>query len=245
MILPLGDSPNPRGGSWATRAFLLINIGVFALVSLPLSVTPVDSADPRLPAFVEAMSRALPDPATRRAYLAQLTAYDLFVFEHGFRPAAPSLWGLLVSMFLHANLLHLFGNMLFLWIYGDNVEHRLGIFTYTVAYLATGVAATLFHALFAMGSDLPLIGASGAISGVLGFYLVWFPRNRVRLLVFLFPILIQRIEVPARFVLWLYLIADNLIPFLMGIGSAAGGGVAHGAHIGGFVAGYALARLRR
>lgn len=245
MILPLGDSPNPRGGAWVTYALLAANIAIFALVSLPLSVTPVDANDPRLPAFLEAMSRALPDPAVRRAYFSQISDYDLFVFENGFRPAAPTLWGLLASLFLHANLLHLFGNMLFLWIYGDNVEHRLGRAGYLAAYLGTGIAATLFHTLFALGSELPLIGASGAISGVLGFYLVWFPHNRVRILVFLFPILLQRVEVPARFVLLLYLIADNFLPFLAGIANAGGGGVAHGAHIGGFIAGFALARRLR
>ena len=93
-----------------------------------------------------------------------------------------------------AGFLHLFGNMLFLWIYGDNVEHRLGQVRYLLWYLATGIAATLFHTLRASHSDIPLVGASGAISGVLGFYFVWFPRNHVRLLWLLPPFLMQTLR---------------------------------------------------
>jgi hypothetical protein len=136
--------------------------------------------------------------------------------------------------------MHLFGNMLFLWIYGDNVEYRLGRLAYLLAYLATGVAATLFYTVLAPGSTLPLVGASGAISGVLGFYFLWFPRNVVRVFVFLFPIFMQVIEIPARIVLGVYLVIDNLLPLIFTFGQTAGG-VAHGAHIGGFVAGLAAA----
>jgi membrane associated rhomboid family serine protease len=144
-------------------------------------------------------------------------------------------------MFLHGGFAHLAGNMLFLWIYGDNVEHRLGPFWYLLAYLGTGAAATLFHTVFAPDSPLPLVGASGAISGALGFYFMWFPRNQVRLLLLFFPFLMEVVTVPARLLLGLYLIVDNLLPFLLTHG--AGGGVAHGAHIGGFVAGVAIAWL--
>jgi membrane associated rhomboid family serine protease len=169
-----------------------------------------------------------------------VTAYDLFVFDHGFRPAAGEVVDLFTSMFLHGGFMHLFGNMLFLWIYGDNVEYRLGRVKYLLAYLATGAAATLFYTLLAPGSTLPLVGASGAISGVLGFYFLWFPKNVVRALVFLFPILMRVFEIPARIVLGVYLVVDNLLPMLFTIGQA-GGGVAHGAHIGGFLAGLAAA----
>lgn len=135
--------------------------------------------------------------------------------------------------------MHLFGNMLFLWIYGDNVEHRLGSLKFILGYLGTGVAATVFYALFAAGSPIPLVGASGAISGVLGFYFLWFPRNVVRLFVFLFPIFMNVVQVSARLVLTFYLLIDNLLPFLFSRSGA--GGVAHGAHIGGFIAGLAVA----
>src|SRR6185312_8190873 len=91
---------------------------------------------------------------------------------------------IIVSMFLHANLLHLLGNMLFLWIFGNNVEDHLGSFGYTLFYFAAGVVATLAFAAANASSVSPLVGASGAIAGVMGAYLVWFPRARILSLVF-------------------------------------------------------------
>ena len=111
-----------------------------------------------------------------------------------------------------------------------------------LAYLVTGAAAALFYTLLDPDSALPLVGASGAISGVLGFYFVWFPRNVVRVFVFLFPIVMRVFEIPARIVLGAYLIIDNLLPMILTAGQP-GGGVAHGAHLGGFVAGLAGAWL--
>jgi len=240
MILPLSDSPNPRGTPFVTYALLVANIAIYALITLPLGAQPADPADPLLGEYVRVISRALPDTVHARELLRQTSAYDLFVFRHGFRPADPSVATLFSAMFLHGGFLHLFGNMLILWIYGDNVEHRFGRVAYLVAYLGTGITATLFHEILAPGSPFPMIGASGAISGVLGFYFVWFPRNQVRLLVFLFPFLMNVVEVPARLVLGLYLVLDNLLPMLLARG-AEGGGVAHAAHIGGFIAGLAVA----
>jgi hypothetical protein len=112
-------------------------------------------------------------------------------------------------------------------------------------YLATGAAASLSHVLLAPTSNLPMVGASGAISGVLGCYFVWFPRNHVRLLWLLPPFLMQTVQVPARIVLLFYLMLDNLLPMLVG---GETGGIAHAAHIGGFAAGaagaYAMGRWR-
>lgn len=240
MILPLGDSPNPRGVPLVTYALVLANVAVYVLISLPLSNLAVDPSDPTLHEYVRIVTRSLPQDVSPREILANTSAYDLFVFRYGFRPAVPHVANLLYSLFLHAGFLHLFGNMLFLWIYGDNVEHRLGPVVYLIAYLGTGVAATLFHTVFAPDSPLPLVGASGAISGVLGFYFLFFPRNQVRLLVLLFPFFMEVFLVPARLVLGAYLLLDNLLPFLVTRG-VEGGGVAHGAHIGGFAAGLAVA----
>jgi hypothetical protein len=133
--------------------------------------------------------------------------------------------------------------MLFLWIYGDNVEHRLGSARYVFWYLLTGACATLFHSVFDSDSRIPLVGASGAISGVLGFYFLWFPRNSVRVWVLLFPFFMNVVMLPARLVLGFYLILDNILPFLLTRGSQ-GAGVAYGAHIGGFLAGLAVAWLK-
>src|SRR5262249_7244347 len=152
-----------------------------------LTFTPVDRGDPRLHEYVRVIERHLERPVPERTVVRDMSQYDLFIFEHGFRPAAPTLPALFASLFLHAGFLHLFGNLLFLWIYVDIVEHRLGPFAYLAVYLGSGVVAIVFHTLFAWDSPLPLVGASGAISGVLGFYFRWFPRNQVRLLVLFFP----------------------------------------------------------
>ncbi|TYO96387.1 membrane associated rhomboid family serine protease [Geothermobacter ehrlichii] len=236
MLLPIGDNPNPRSTPWMTWLLIAVNVAVFLLVTLPLSVRRPDLADPVLLDYLRSLG--VYGQVSIRSILASVSAYDLFVFKYGFRPAQPSLVSLFSAMFLHGGWMHLLGNMLFLWIFGDNVEHRLGRIRFLLAYLATGIAATLFFALFVPGSQVPLVGASGAISGVLGFYFVWFPRNKVKMFFFFF-FLLQVIEVPARLVLGFYLVVDNLLPFLLTGGS--GGGVAYGAHIGGFLAGAGLA----
>ena len=241
MVLPIGDAPNPRGIPVVTYLLIAANVAVFVLLTLPLSGIPADRSDPLFRDYIAAVEHSVRDPAQVEQAIHDATAYDLFVYAHGFRPIAPALPDLLASLFLHANFLHLFGNMLFLWIYGDNVEHRVGRGRYLLAYLGTGLAATLFHYVTVPDSPLPTIGASGAISGVLGFYFVWFPQNKVRLLWLLPPLFMDVFMVPARIVLGFYLILDNLVPFLI-IG-AGGGGVAHGAHIGGFVAGVVAAWL--
>ncbi len=240
MILPIGDAPNATGPHPITTLLIATNVAVYLLLSLPLEARRPDPRDPAFLEYVEVVSQAAGGRVDPRALAEEATSYDVFVFAHGYRPAAASLTDLFVSMFLHGGFLHLAGNMLFLWIYGDNVERRLGSVRYLLWYLTTGAAATLFHAAFDSGSDIPLVGASGAISGILGFYFAWFPRNQVRLLFLLPPFLMNVFEVPARIVLGLYLVADNLLPFLL----ADGGGVAHGAHIGGFLAGAAAAFLQ-
>jgi membrane associated rhomboid family serine protease len=146
------------------------------------------------------------------------------------------------AMFLHAGLLHLAGNLLFLWIFGDNVEDALGHFRYLVFYLGSGVGATLLQAVLSRGSEVPNLGASGAIAGVLGAYFVLYPRAKVVTLVPLF-LFFPLIEVPAG----LYLLGWFLWQFWMGSASivsgaqgAAQGGVAWWAHVGGFVTGLLL-----
>lgn len=242
MILPLGDSPNPRGMPVMTYALLLANVAVYALIAIPLSATSVDPNDPAFLEYARVIAHGLHPDISVRELLNRTSAYDLFVFRYGFRPAAPRVADLFYSLFLHAGVLHLAGNMLFLWIFGDNVEQRLGRVWYLLAYLGTGVVATLFHSAFDAGSALPLVGASGAISGLLGFYFLWFPHNRVRLLVLFFPFMVDVIMVPARLVLGMFLIVDNLLPFLATHG-VDGGGVAYGAHIGGFLMGLLIAWL--
>lgn len=240
MILPLGDEPNSRDVPVITYALIFANCAAYLFLTLPLSFIRPELSDPAVFEYVRAVAETMSRRVPLEAIARSLTEYDLFVFQWGFRPAEPQAVDLFSAMFLHAGLLHLAGNMLFLWIYGDNVEHRLGRLPFLAAYLGTGVAATLFHAVFSGESPLPLLGASGAISGVLGFYFIWFPRNRVRLWVMLFPFFMNVVYAPARWVLGFYVVADNLLPLLVSVGSR-GGGVAYGAHIGGFVGGLAMA----
>jgi membrane associated rhomboid family serine protease len=239
-MFPLSDAPNPPKTPIVTYALIALNVLVFLAFTVPLSVQAPSPGDPRLAAYVAALRESLPATVSIRDAVASLSVYDLFVFEHGYKPGAPEVSDLLAAMFLHGGFMHLFGNMLFLWIYGDNVEYRLGRLPYLAAYLLTGVAATLAFGVLSPGSLIPMVGASGAISGVLGFYFLWFPNNVVRVLLLLFPILVRVIEVPARIVLGIYLFIDNIVPMLLSAGDG-GGGVAHGAHIGGFIAGVAAA----
>jgi len=144
------------------------------------------------------------------------------------------------SMFMHAGWLHLGGNMLYLWIFGDNVEDNFGHLKFLIFYLICGVAATLAQLAFSAGSNVPNLGASGAIAGVLGSYLVLFPRGQVK-------VLMGRgvIPMPALVVIGLWIV----LQLVSGIGSisssAQTGGVAYMAHIGGFVAGLVLTFLLR
>lgn len=140
------------------------------------------------------------------------------------------------AMFLHAGLMHLAGNMLFLWIFGNNIEDVLGKIRFITFYLICGLIAALCHVYMDTGSEIPMVGASGAISGVLGAYLVLFPKAKVKTLVFL-GILITIVRIPAAYLLVFWL---GLQIFSNMAASNVGGGVAWMAHIGGFVAGMIL-----
>jgi membrane associated rhomboid family serine protease len=155
----------------------------------------------------------------------------------------PNLLRILISMFLHGGWLHLGGNMLYLWIFGDNIEDRLGHFKYVIFYLLCGLVATMTHAVMNANSRLPSIGASGAIAGVLGAYIVLFPKARVTTLIPIFVFVIVR-ELPAVVVLGLWFVLQFFVGVAsIGASSDATGGVAVFAHIGGFVAGMALVVL--
>jgi membrane associated rhomboid family serine protease len=147
---------------------------------------------------------------------------------------------LFTSMFMHAGWLHLGGNMLYLWIFGDNVEDRFGHIGFIVFYLLCGLAASFAQLAFSLGSSVPNLGASGAIAGVLGAYILLFPQGRVRVLQGQ-----QVVQMPALIVIGFWI----LLQFFSGIGSisntAESGGVAYMAHIGGFVAGLVLTFLFR
>lgn len=148
---------------------------------------------------------------------------------------------LTTAMFLHGGWFHVLSNMLYLWIFGDNVEGRLGHVRYLVFYLLTGYIATIAHVLYSPLAKAPLIGASGAIAGVLGAYLILFPRAKVFTLVFLF-IFIQILPIPAVIFLGLWFVLQ-ILNGVAGLTDQAAQGVAFWAHIGGFIAGMLLVKL--
>jgi membrane associated rhomboid family serine protease len=181
-------------------------------------------------------------------------ALDAFIVEWGVVPAdLTAAWGrgdvfsqevatLLTSQFLHGGWLHLLGNMLYLWIFGNNIEDRMGRVRFAVFYLGGGVVAGLAQTAIDPSSTVPMVGASGAIAATLGAYLVLYARARITTLVFL-GFFYQLINVPAVIVLGFWFVLQ-LLDGLASLGStSAGGGVAFFAHIGGFVAGALLARL--
>jgi len=153
--------------------------------------------------------------------------------EYGLVPAAPGPLNFLTTMFLHGGVMHLVGNMLFLWVFGDNLEDEMGHLPFLGFYLATGVAASFLHVVTNPGSPVPLVGASGAIAGVMGGYLLLYPKAKIDVL-FIIIIIPKIWPIPAWVVLavWFGL---QLFNGTMTVGSGAG--VAYWAHVGGFVAG--------
>ncbi len=210
-MFPLRDTIRSRSFSWVNWGLILLNVFLFLYQS---SLTP------------EAAERLL--------------------FAFGLVPAKLTLgnplpWTtLLSSMFLHGGWFHLISNMWTLYIFGDNVEDRMGSFSYLVFYLAAGVTAGLVHAFFSLGSPVPTVGASGAIAGVLGAYFVLFPHGRVITFVpwFFLP---WFVEIPASFFLGIWFVSQ-LFSGLLELGAAATfSGIAWWAHIGGFAFGLILA----
>ena len=178
-------------------------------------------------------------------FFVELSGGEPFIMKWSFVPhrflanPAGDFPTLFTSMFMHAGWLHLGGNMLYLWIFGDNVEDNFGHLKFIIFYLLCGLAATFAQLAFSLNSNVPNLGASGAIAGVLGAYILLFPRGQVSVLQGA-----RVIPVPALIVIGLWFV----LQFFSGIGSigsAAEGGVAYMAHIGGFVAGLVLSFLFR
>ena len=156
-------------------------------------------------------------------------------------PNAPYL-SLLSSIFLHGGAMHLGGNMLFLWIFGDNIELKFGKIKYLAIYLIWGISAGLVHILGDPSSVTPAIGASGAISGILGAYLVIFPKAKIQTAMMM-GFFMRMMYIQARWFLPFWLVFQNLLPFFIGGFGVAGGGTAYLAHIGGFAVGLATGYL--
>jgi len=242
MVFPLYDDNSDRTTAPVVN-YILIAINIFVFVFLQqlgtnekftyaFSAVPAEILTGR---DIRTPDRIVEHPITGQQLLIP-----------GLQPTPFSVYlTLIFSMFMHGGIAHIAGNMLFLWIFGDNVEHRLGHFRYLIFYLLTGVIASLAHvaitAMFATDADsllIPSLGASGAISGVLGGYLVLYPRRRVTVIMFRFLT-----DVPAYVAIGIWF-AFQLISGL-GIlgGGSQQGGVAYAAHVGGFVAGLLLVKV--
>jgi rhomboid family protein len=217
-MIPLKDEGAPASRPYVTHALIAVCCAVFA------------------------WQRLIDDTAARHAVVS-LGAIPAVLLTDARLPAdfvwVPRYATPITSMFLHAGWPHLLGNMLFLWIYGNNVEHAMGHLRYLVFYLLCGVAALFAQALADPHSAYPIIGASGAISGVLGAYLMLFPRAKVLTLVLL-PFFVTTLRVPAMLLLLVWFAAQLLSEAAVAGGDA---GVAFRAHIGGFVAGILLATV--
>ncbi len=213
MFIPLKDENPTRRFPFVTIFFIALNVLVFFYQAL---------SSQGLAYHLYRMG-AIPYEITRL-----LTGH--FQVHLGYLPRLFPPLTLLTSMFLHGSLLHLLGNMLYLWIFGNNVEDFLGHFRFIFFYLISGLGASFVHIIFHPSSKVPVIGASGAIAGVLGAYFLLYPRARVLTLVFIWIL-----PVPAFLILGLWFVGQ-----VMNIG--LGGGVAWFAHIGGFLIGIALIR---
>lgn len=160
---------------------------------------------------------------------AELALYPIAIMQGSY------LWGLVTHMFLHAGIMHIGGNMLFLWIFGDNLEDQMGHFGFLLFYLACGLMAAVAQIAVDPWSDIPMVGASGAIAGVMGGYLLLFPRARVDVVAIII-IFIRVFTIPA----WVMLTAWLGLQLVMGALASAEDGVAYWAHNGGFLAGLVL-----
>jgi membrane associated rhomboid family serine protease len=246
VVLPVGDVNPTRRRAVVTFLLLLANVGVYALLQVPR-----DGCEEVV--FVYLFSVV---PRELLAF-SQLGAGELDAL---LGPCSTQVEGksvalsVVTAMFLHGNLAHLLGNMLFLWVFGNNVEDRLGRVRYVIFYLAGGAAATLAFAALHPGETTPLLGASGAIAAILGAYLLLFPRATVLTYV-PFPLYLAAFVIPAaRIRAWFLIFAIVTVPAWLVLGgwfvlqalaarSPLSDAVAYEAHVGGFVAGIVLLLL--
>jgi len=184
-------------------------------------------------------------PPNIREVFVRMFAVIPFEVMHGVDIPPPdplTPYGSLISyQYLHGGFLHIFGNMLFLWVFGDNVEDRLGKLKYFIFYTLCGISAAIIQSLVYPNSDIPLIGASGAISGVLGAYAVMFPRAQILTLIFIF-FFIDVIVLPASLWIGIWFLMQ-FMSALISVNHLSMGGVAWFAHIGGFITGIILVKI--
>ena len=227
-MFPIGDDNSDRTITPVVNyAFIGINILVFLLLQQLGSNEAFDGAFALVPKEITtgvdlSGVQILRDSA---GHIAQIRLYD---------SPLPVYFNFLSSMFMHGGIAHIFGNMLFLWIFGDNLENALGHIRYAIFYLLCGFAAAAAQIIMGPDSIIPMLGASGAISGVLGGYILLFPQRQVRAILFNFLT-----TVPAYVAIGIWIVYQLVLGYMTPEGS---GGVAYAAHIGGFIAGIALVK---
>ena len=230
MLFPIGDDDrNLSGPAYITTLLIACNIVVFI----------VQLANPALTYGWSVVPQEITTGQDLIGHTQIQSGGEVVEIPQAPGPS-PIYLTLLAAMFMHGGFMHILGNMLYLWIFGDNVEHRFGRLPFLLFYLASGFAASIAQIAIDPQSTIPSLGASGAISGVLGAYLVLFPRNRVHAVIFYSVVSIPAI---AAIGLWI------AFQFVSGIGAIAAteqtGGVAYAAHVGGFFAGVVLALVMR
>jgi membrane associated rhomboid family serine protease len=235
-VIPLHDENPTRRRAWVTLLLILLNVGVYFLIqpgATELAATATfNYQHAAVPCEITTGAPLSVDELDAAVHGRQLCLKD--PSQPPYFPHKHILLAVLASMFFHGGIVHLAGNMLFLWIFGNNIEDRLGRVRYLLFYVVAGVVATMTHIALQPHSTTPVIGASGAIAGVMGAYLIWFPNVRVLSLVF---VLVARIRAKWLLLVW----------FLSQFFVNPNEGVAWGAHVGGFVFGaiVALALGRR
>jgi membrane associated rhomboid family serine protease len=236
MIFPIGDDNSDRTSAPIINYLLIaINILVFVLLQGATGENKFTASFATVPEEIRTGK-----DVSGRVPIKMGTQEGVIVL--GETPS-PVYITLLTSMFMHGGWMHLLGNMLFLWIFGDNLENIMGRFRYLIFYLLTGLLATLTHVFstFAFGDNafIPSLGASGAISGVLGGYLLLFPKRQVKVI-----LMRMLTTVPAIVAIGLWFVLQLVQAFgVLSAGPQSGGGVAFMAHVGGFVAGLVLVKL--
>jgi membrane associated rhomboid family serine protease len=228
-VFPIGDDNSDRTTTpWVNYTFVLINILVFVFLqglggndafSYAYSLVPLEITTGTDLTGIQVIRDALGNVGRVQHYATPMPVYFNF----------------LTSMFMHGDIMHIFGNMMFLFIFGDNLENLLGHIRYALFYVACGFAAAVAQIVMDTGSIIPMLGASGAISGVLGGYILLFPQRQVRAIIFNFLT-----TVPAFVAVGIWIIYQLVLGYLTPAGT---GGVAYAAHIGGFFAGLALVNV--
>lgn len=226
MLFPIKDYNPTQKTAYITIIFIVLNVIVFCYQAY-FSPEPFQ--------YHLAKSSLIPYEITHFKNIAVPVHKDSLGRTHYLKRETSPFLAFITSIFMHGSIMHLLGNMLFLWIFGNNIEDNLGKIKFILFYFIAGIGASLIHILFNFNSTTPLIGASGAVSGIMGAYLILFPHAKVRTLVLIF-IIVTFVDIPAFVFLFIWFIFQFFY-------SSGGDGIAWLAHVGGFLIGMAVIKM--